>query len=322
MTAAIQVTELGGPEVLIPATIEVADPAPGQARVRVAAAGVNFRDTYERSGVYPKPVPHVPGGEGAGTVVAVGDGVRDLRVGDRVAWESLPGSYAAEVTGPADRLVPVPQTVTDQQAAALMLQGLTAHYLAHDSHRIGDGEVVLIHAGAGGVGLLLTQIAKIRGATVITTVSTPEKADLSRGAGADHVLLGYDGFPERVRELTDGTGVAAAYDGVGKDTFDGSLASIRRRGMMVLFGGASGQVPPFDLQRLNRSGSLSVTRPTLGDFVVTRGELLMRCADLFGWVAQGSLDVRVGATYPLALARRAHEDLEGRRSTGKLLLLP
>jgi len=322
MTTAIQVTELGGPEVLTLATIEVPEPGPDQARVRVAAAGVNFKDTYERSGVYPKAVPYVPGSEGAGVIEALGEGVTDLRVGGRVAWESLPGSYAAEVTGPADRLVPVPDGVTDQQAAALMLQGLTAHYLAHDSYPVSEGDDILVHAGAGGVGLLLTQIAKIRGARVITTVSTPEKAELSRAAGADDVLVGYDGFTDRVRELTEGAGVAAVYDGVGRDTFDGSLASIRRRGMMVLFGGSSGQVPPFDLQRLNRSGSLSVTRPTLGDFVVTRGELLTRCAQLFGWVTEGRLEVRVGTTYPLTEAGRAHEDLEGRRTTGKVLLLP
>jgi NADPH2:quinone reductase len=322
MTAAIQVIEHGGPDALTLTTVEVPEPGPDEARVRVAAAGVNFRDTYERSGVYPRPVPHVPGSEGAGVVEAVGPNITDLRVGQRVAWESLPGSYAAEVTGPAARLVPVPDGVTDQQAGALMLQGLTAHYLVHDSYPVAEGDVVLVHAGAGGVGLLLTQLAKVRGARVITTVSTPEKAELSRAAGADEVLLGYDGFTDRVRELTDGVGVAAVYDGVGKDTFDGSLASIRRRGMMVLYGGSSGQVPPFDLQRLNRSGSLSVTRPTLGDFVVTRGELLSRCADLFALIAQGKLDVRVGATYPLAEAGRAHRDLEGRRSTGKLLLLP
>ncbi len=200
-----------------------------------------------------------------------------------------PGSYAAEVTGPADRLVPVPDGVTDQQAAAADAAGPDRALPGHDSYPVAEGDTVLVHAGAGGVGLLLTQIAKIRGARVITTVSTPEKAELSRAAGADDVLVGYDGFTDRVRELTDGVGVAAVYDGVGKDTFDGSLASIRRRGMMVLFGGSSGQVPPFDLQRLNRSGSLSVTRPTLVDFVVTRAELLGRCADLFGWVTDGRL---------------------------------
>jgi NADPH2:quinone reductase len=322
MTVAIEVRELGGPEVLVESTVEVRPPARGEATVRVAVAGVNFRDVYERSGVYPKPVPHVPGSEGAGTVIAVGDGVTDVTLGQRVAWESWNGSYAAEVTGPVDRLVPVPAGVNDEQAAAVMLQGLTAHYLAHDSYRITDGDRVLVHAGAGGVGLLLTQIAKIRGAQVITTVSTAEKGELSRAAGADEVLVGYDGFTGKVRDWTGGAGVAAAYDGVGKDTFDGSLASIRRRGMMVLFGGASGQVPPFDLQRLNRAGSLSITRPTLGDFVVGRGELLTRAVDLFGWVADGRLRVQVGATYPLADARRAHEDLEARRTTGKVLLLP
>ncbi len=322
MTSAILVTELGGPEVLVPATIELPAAGPGDAVVDIAAAGVNFRDVYERAGVYPKPVPHVPGAEGAGTVREVGEGVQGLRAGDRVAWESISGSYAQAAVGRADRLVPVPDAVSDEQAAAVMLQGLTAHYLAHDSYPIRDGDVVLVHAGAGGVGLLLTQIATIRGARVITTVSTEEKAELSRAAGADHVLVGYDDFDSRVRDLTDGIGVAAVYDGVGRDTFDASLASIRRRGTMVLFGGSSGQVPPFDLQRLNRAGSLSVTRPTLPDFVATRGELLSRTADLFGWIAQGRLSVRVGASYPLAEANRAHEDLEARRTTGKVLLIP
>jgi NADPH:quinone reductase len=204
----------------------------------------------------------------------------------------------------------------------VMLQGLTAHYLLHDSYPVQAGDAILVHAGAGGVGLLLTQIAKHLGATVVTTVSTEEKAALSRGAGADQVLVGYDDFPARAREFLGGNGFAAVYDGVGKDTFDGSLASLRRRGMMVLFGGASGQVPPFDLQRLNALGSLSVTRPTLKDFVAERSELLRRCADLFGWIADGVLDVRVGARYPLAEAADAHRDLEGRRTTGKLVLIP
>lgn len=322
MTSAILVTELGGPDVLVPGTIETPTAGPGEVVVDIAAAGVNFRDVYERSGVYPKPVPHVPGAEGAGRVRQIGDGVHGIRVGDRVAWESIPGSYAQLAVGPADRLVPVPDAVSDEQAAAVMLQGLTAHYLAHDSYPIRDGDVVLVHAGAGGVGLLLTQIAKAKGALVITTVSTEDKAVLSTAAGADQVLIGYRDFDARVRDLTDGVGVAAVYDGVGKDTFDASLASIRRRGTMVLFGGSSGQVPLFDLQRLNRAGSLSITRPSLSDFVTTRGELLTRSADLFAWITQGRLAVRIGGSYPLAEARRAHEDLEARRTTGKLLLIP
>lgn len=322
MAAVITVTQTGGPEVLQVAEVDLAQPGPGQAVVTIAAAGVNFIDIYHRSGVYPRPVPFVPGLEGAGRVSAVGEGVTEVAVGDRVAWESLPGSYAAAVIGPADRLIPVPDGVEDKTAAALPLQGLTAHYLATDSHPIASGETVLVHAGAGGVGLLLTQIAKIRGASVIATVSTEAKAELSRAAGADHVLVGYDDFASRVRDLTDGQGVAAVYDGVGATTFDGSLACLRRRGMMVLFGGASGQVPTFDLQRLNRGGSLSITRPKLDDFVATREDLLRRAADLFGWMVDGRLSVRIGATYPLVDAAKAHEDLAGRRTTGKVLLVP
>lgn len=322
LITAIEVDATGGPEMLRPRGIEVAPPGPGQAQVRVAAAGVNFIDIYHRQGVYPQRLPFVPGSEGAGVVTAVGPDVTEVAVGDRVAWESCPGSYAGVVVGPSDRLVPVPDGVTLEIAAAVMLQGLTAHYLATDTHPIAAGEAVLIHAGAGGVGLLLTQIATLRGARVITTVSTPEKAELSRAAGADEVIVGYHGFPDRVRELTAGQGVAVVYDGVGRDTFDGSLASLRRRGMLALFGGASGQVPPFDIQRLNRGGSLYLTRPTLVDYVVTRDELLARTTDLFGWIADGRLDVRIGATYPLADAARAHEDLAARRTTGKLLLIP
>jgi NADPH2:quinone reductase len=319
---AVTVHATGGPEVLQPERRELPPPAAGQATVTVAAAGVNFIDIYHRQGVYPRDCPFVPGSEGAGVVSAVGPGVSEVAVGDRVAWESWPGSYATAVVGPVDRLVPVPSGVGLDAAAAVMLQGMTAHYLATDVHPIAAGDAVLIHAGAGGVGLLLTQIAKIRGARVITTVSTPEKAELSRGAGADEVVVGYADFPTRVRELTGGAGVVAAYDGVGKDTFDGSLASLRRRGILALFGGASGQVPPFDIQRLNRGGSLVLTRPTLGDFVVSRGELLARASDLFGWMADGRLNVRIGGTYPLAEASRAQEDLAARRTTGKLLLIP
>ena len=324
MTAAtaIQVSAPGGPEVLVPAQVDLPEPGPGEALVAVAAAGVNFIDIYRRSGVYPMSYPYVPGNEGAGRVVAVGPGVDTVAVGDRVAWSDVPQSYASATIGPVDRLIPVPDGVDDQQAAALPLQGLTAHYLATACYPIAAGDTVLIHAGAGGVGLLLTQIAGILGARVITTVSTQEKAELSRAAGADEVLVGYEDFPTRVRELTGGTGVPAVYDGVGRDTFDGSMDSLARRGTLVLFGGSSGQVPPFDPQRLNRGGSLVLTRPTLADFVVTRAELLQRAADLFGWLADGRLTVRVGGAYPLADAGRAHDDLAGRRTTGKLLLLP
>lgn len=321
-TQAITMAKAGGPDVLEVAEVDLPAPGPGEALVKINAVGVNFIDIYQRSGVYPVPLPHRPGSEGAGSVWAIGDGVTEVSVGDRVAWSDLPGSYAGAIIGPVDRLIPVPDDFDDQQAAALPLQGMTAHYLATDSYRIRPGDTVLVHSGAGGVGLLLTQIAKIRGASVITTVSTEPKAELSTEAGADHVLVGYDRFSDRVRELTAGMGVQAVYDGVGKDTFDASLDSLARRGFLVLFGGSSGQVPPVDPQRLNRGGSLSLTRPKLNDFVVTRGELLGRAEDLFEWVGQGRLRVNVGGRYPLAEAGRAHQDLAGRRTTGKLLLLP
>ena len=319
---AIQVGHTGGPEVLEYVEIDVPAPGPGEVAIQVGAAGVNFIDIYHRQGVYPMPLPFVPGREGAGRVIAVGPEVADVQVGDRVAWLQLPASYAQEIVGPAEKLIPVPDGISDEQAAALALQGLTAQSLATDAYRIESGDTVLIHAGAGGVGLLLTQIAKRMGARVITTVSTPDKATLSRGAGADEVLTGYDGFPSAVKDLTDGKGVSAVYDGVGKDTFDGSLDALRVRGTLVLFGGASGQVPPFDIQRLNKGGSLKLTRPNVDHFVIERAELLGRAQDVFGWVADGSLKVRIGGTYPLAQAGQAQEDLAGRRTTGKLLLLP
>ncbi|MTD17301.1 zinc-binding dehydrogenase [Nakamurella sp. YIM 132087] len=316
------VTGYGGPEVLTVEKIDVSAPGEGQVQVRVAAAGINFIDIYRRQGVYPEPLPNVPGREGAGTVMAIGPGVDGVAVGDRVAWCDVHGSYAGLVNAPAAALIPVPDGVDDQQAAAFPLQGLTAHYLATDSYPVRPGDTVLVHAGAGGVGLLLTRIARIRGARVITTVSTDAKAELSRDAGADEIIVGYQDFEHKVRELTGGAGVQAVYDGVGKDTFDASLASLAVRGTMVLFGGSSGQVPPFDPQRLNGLGSLYLTRPTLAHFTRTRAELLARSAEVLGWIADGRLEVRIGGTYPLADAARAQEDLAGRRSTGKLLLLP
>lgn len=321
MTHVIQISATGGPEVLVPADLELAQLQAGQVLVDIAAAGVNFIDIYQRSGVYQRELPYVPGSEGAGRVAAVADDVIGVAVGDRVAWESAPGSYAQQVIVSADRLIAVPAGVSDEQAAAFPLQGLTAHYLATSSYRIRSADTVLIHAGAGGVGLILTQIAKTLGATVITTVSNEEKADLSRGAGADHVLR-YDNFDQSVRELTGGAGVQVVYDGVGKDTFDRSLACVARRGFLVLFGGSSGQVPPFDLQRLGPAGSVSVTRPTLAHFVADPAELQSRAAQFLGWVADGSVKLRIGATYPLDQAGQAHEDLAGRRTTGKLLLIP
>ncbi len=318
----MQFDRTGGPEVLQYTEIDGAEPGPGQVAVAVSAAGVNFIDIYHREGVYPVQLPMVPGREGSGQVIALGRDVADLAVGDRVAWLQVPGSYAEEVVAPADKLIPVPATVSDEQAAAVTLQGLTAHALSTDVYRIQSGDTVLIHAGAGGVGLLLTQIAKAKGARVISTVSTEAKAALSRAAGADEVLVGYDDVPGKVRGLTDGNGVAAVYDGVGAATFDGSLDSLAIRGTMVLFGGASGQVPPFDIQRLNKGGSLKLTRPTVDHFVRDRAEMLGRAADLFGWVADGSLQVRIGGRYQLAEAAKAQEELAGRRTTGKLVLIP
>ncbi len=326
-TNAITISRTGGPEVLEYGEVDAPEPHAGEVALEIAAVGVNFVDIYERQGLYPRELPFVPGSEGAGRVVALGAGVVGVEVGDRVAWSSAPGgararpgSYTELAAVPADLLLAVPDDVSDEQAAAIPLQGLTAHYLSHDCYRIAAGDTVLVHAGAGGVGLLLTQIAKLRGGRVITTVSSEAKAELSRAVGADEVLVGYEGFAEKVRELTGGEGAAAVYDGVGKDTFDGSLDALRVRGTMVLYGGASGQVPPFDIQRLNRGGSLLLTRPTLTHFMRTRDELLGRSRDLFGWLADGSLTIRIGASYPLADAARAHEDLAARRTTGKIVL--
>ncbi|RFU41097.1 quinone oxidoreductase [Actinomadura logoneensis] len=319
-STAIVVREQGGPDVLRPEQVDVPDPGEGQALVEVAYAGVNFLDIYQREGRYPMELPYVPGGEGSGRVVAVGEGVTEVKAGDRVAWESVPGSYARHVVAPAARLLPVADGVDDAQAAALPLQGLTAHYLATESHPVRAGETVLVHAGAGGTGLVLTQVLKILGATVVTTVSTEEKAKLSRAAGADHVLVGYDGFDERVRELTGGAGAHAVYDGVGLTTFDRSLAAVRPRGTLVLFGGASGPVPPVDPMRLSAAGSIKFTRPTLMHFVADPAELRARYRDVVEWAAQGRLTLRVHGEYPLEEAARAHRDLAGRGTTGKLLL--
>jgi NADPH:quinone reductase len=320
---AIQVQNYGGPEALQVVDIDPPQPGPGQVLVDVAAGGVNYIDTYQRSGVYPVPLPLVLGLEGAGTVAAVGEGVTEPRVGDRVAWAAAPGSYAEQVVVEAARTIPVPDGVSDELAAALPLQGLTAHYLCSSTYPVRPGDTALVHAAAGGVGLLLTQMVKLRGGRVIATVSTDEKAALARQAGADEVIR-YDqvDFAPEVRRLTDGGGVAVAFDGVGRTTFEGSLSTLRPRGMMVLYGGSSGPVPSLDPQRLNSGGSLFLTRPSLAHYTATRDELLARAREVFGWVGAGELDVRIGGRYPLAEARRAHDDLQGRRTTGKLLLLP
>ncbi|MWA03873.1 zinc-binding dehydrogenase [Actinomadura sp. LD22] len=318
---AIVVSASGGPEVLVPGERPDPVPGPGELLVDVAASGVNFIDVYFRTGAYAQPLPYVPGVEGAGTVAAVGEGVAGVAVGDRVAWANVQGSYAEKAVVPADEAVPVPDAVGLDDAAAALLQGMTAHYLTRSVHEVKPGDTVLVHAAAGGMGLLLTQVCKAAGARVIGTASTPGKMRTARDAGADEVL-GYDGFADRVRELTGGEGVAVVYDGVGAPTFDGSLASLRRRGVLALYGAAGGKVPPFDPQRLNAAGSLFLTRPTLVHYTATREELLERAADVYGWIASGTLELRIGKRYDLADAASAHADLEARRTTGKLLLIP
>ena len=319
---AIEVTEHGGPDVLTYRSVDDPIPAPDEVIVRTGAIGVNYIDTYLRRGLYPSQPPYIPGTEGAGTIVALGADVTTRAVGDRVCWTDAAGSYAELVAVRAERAVPVPDAVSDEVAGSAMLRGLTAHYLLDGSAHPKEGETVLIHAGAGGVGLILTRMAKLAGVRVITTVSTDEKADLSSAAGADHVLRYGDDLVDKVRALTDGGGVRVAYDGVGADTFDQSLAATGIRGTVVLFGASSGPVPPLDLQRLNSGGSLSVTRPTLAHFVADPDELAWRSGEFLGAVARGDIDVRVGQRYPLAQARQAHEDLESRATTGATVLIP
>ena len=309
---AVQISRHGGPETLETVDVPAPEPAAGQVLVDVAAVGVNYRDVYEREGVYGGDLPAIIGAEGAGTVSGSGE---------RVAWVAAPGSYAEQVVVDTDRAVPVPDGVDDELAAAALLQGITAQYLSTSTHEVEAGENVLIHAAAGGVGLLLTQIVAMRGGRVIATTSTDEKAELARHAGAADVIR-YDGFAEQVKELTGGVGADVVYDGVGAATFDESLASLRRRGDLVLYGAASGKVPPFDPMRLEAGGSLYVTRPGIRHYTATREELLTRADDVFKWIADRRLEVRIGGRYPLEDARRAHEDLEGRRTTGKLLLIP
>ncbi|MFB9375744.1 quinone oxidoreductase [Kineococcus gynurae] len=317
---AVQITETGGPEVLTVVDVEPPRPGPGEVLVAVEAAGVNFIDTYRRGGVYPLQLPAILGSEGAGRVLSTGEGVAGFADGQLVAWKEAPGSYAEQVVVPARELVAVPEGVDARQAAAVMLQGLTAHYLATSTYAAGRGTAALVHAAAGGVGLLLTQMLVLRGARVLATCS-PAKADLARGAGAERVV-DYADVPAAAREFTDGRGVDVVYDSVGKDTFDASLDALRTRGLMVLYGGSSGQVPPFDVQTLNAKGGLFLTRPSLVQYATDPAELAARTEEVFGWISAGRLDVRIGHTYALAEARRAHEDLEGRRTTGKLLLLP
>jgi NADPH2:quinone reductase len=320
---AIQMTQTGGPEVLVLRELPTPTPGPGQALIKIEASGVNFIDVYLREGRYPAQLPFIPGQEAAGVVAAVGPEVRSVKAGDRVAWCGVPGTYAEFAVAPAAGLIAIPQGVNTQQAAAAMLQGMTAHYLSHSTYPIQKGDTVLVHAGAGGVGLLLIQMAKRLGARVLTTVSTEAKAALAREAGADEAILyTHEDFAAKVKELTGGKGLPVVYDSVGKTTFEGSLACLRPRGTMVLYGGSSGAVPPFDLIQLSTRGSLYITRPTLKDYTASRAELEQRAGDVLGWVADGSLKLRLEHSYPLADAAQAHRDLEARKTTGKVLLMP
>ena len=320
---AIQIFRNGGPEVLTEVDLPKPTPGEGQALVRVEASGVNFVDTYFREGRYPAQLPLTLGQEAAGVIEAVGSGVTGFKPGDRVAWAGVAGTYAEYAISPTARLLHLPDALSTRQAAAVTTQGITAHYLIHSTFVPKEGDTILIHAGAGGTGLLLIQLAKRLGIRVITTVSTEAKAVLARSVGADEVILyTKEDVVARVRELTAGKMLPVVYDSVGKTTFEQSLQCLRTRGTMVLFGGASGAVPPFDLIRLSTMGSLYVTRPTMKDYVLTREELEARANDIFSWVADGSLKLRIEHVYPLAEAAQAHRDLESRRTTGKLILLP
>jgi NADPH2:quinone reductase len=321
---AIQVKQVGGPEAMEVVEMPVPQPKANEAVVRLAASGVNFVDVYFREGRYKAAeLPFVLGQEGAGVVTDVGAEAKSVKVGDRVAWTGVQGAYAEYAAVPADRLVPIPQAVSDQQAAAAMLQGMTAHYVSHDTYPLKQGETALVHAAAGGVGLLLVQMAHNIGARVIATVSTEEKAKLARAAGAPEVILyTHADFEAETKRLTDGKGVNVVYDSVGKTTFEKGLNVLRPRGMMVLFGGSSGAVPPFDPVLLSQKGSLYLTRPTLVNYIATREELVARSGAVFSMIATGKLKLRIEHTYPLAEVQRAHRDLEGRKTTGKLLLMP
>ena len=320
---AIQVSRVGGPEVLTLVDVPVPSPKPNEAVVKIHVAGVNFIDVYFREGRYPAALPFVNGQEASGVVTDVGSDVTTVQRGDRVAYTSAVGSYAEYAAVPEQRLVKIPDELDFEQAAAAMLQGMTAHYLLYSAYKLQSGETALIHAAAGGVGLLLVQMAKKIGGRVIATVGTHEKAQLAREAGADEIIVYTEAdFETETRELTEGKGVHVVYDGVGKDTFDKDLNVLRPRGYLVLFGGASGAVPPFDLIKLSQKGSLYVTRPTLAHYTATRDELEWRAHDVMQMIVRGDLKLRIHKTYPLAEAQQAHRDLEGRKTTGKLLLKP
>lgn len=320
---AIQVRQFGDSSALQLDDVPIPEPGAGEVRVKIEAAGLNFIDTYHRQGWYPVPLPFTPGVEAAGVVDACGTDVTGVKVGDSVAYCMSAGNYAEFALTAADNVVPLPPGVSAEEAAAVMLQGMTAHYLTHSTYPLREGDVMLLHAAAGGTGQLVVQMAKMRGATVIGTCSTEEKAALVKEAGADHaVIYTQEDFEEEVKKITDGAGCHVVYDSVGKTTFDKSLNCLRTRGMMVLFGQASGPVEPFDIQTLNQKGSLYLTRPSLGAYIETRDELLSRAGDLFNWMAEGKLKVRIDNTFPLAEAGAAHDYLEGRNTKGKVLLIP
>lgn len=319
---AVTVANNGGPDVLTVTEINQPSPGPGHVLVKVTVAGVNYMDIYQRTGGVRVSTPFTAGVEGVGVVTDIGPDVTDIAVGDRIGWLSGgQGTYADYAVVAAAKAVPVPDAVSDDTAAAVLMQGVTAHYLATDAYPVQQGDTVLVHAAAGGVGQLLTQIVRIRGGHVIGTVSSPAKEAAATGAGAENVI-GYSDFAQQAKELTDGEGVAAVYDGVGAATFDGSLASLRPRGVYVIYGTASGPTPPLDIPRLNSGGSLYVTRPSVVHYTATTEELRGRAADVFGWIADGRLQVHIGGEYPLADAAKAQADLESRKTTGKLLLRP
>jgi NADPH:quinone reductase len=319
----IQIKQTGGPEVLEYVDLPIPEPKPNEAVVKIAASGVNFIDVYQREGRYKLPLPFIAGQEGAGVVTAVGAEVKSPKSGDRVAFCGVQGSYAEYAAVPADRLVPIPKGVNDREGAAAILQGMTAHYLVHDSFSLKRGQTALIHAAAGGVGLLLVQMAHNLGARVIGTVSTEEKAQLARDAGADEIIFYTEtDFEAETKRLTGGKGVDVVYDSVGKTTFEKGLNVLRPRGMMVLFGGSSGAAPPFDPIILSQKGSLFLTRPTLIHYIITRDDLIARAEAVFGMIADRKLKMRIEHVYKLSDAQQAHRELEGRKTTGKLLLIP
>ena len=323
MTKAVRYHSQGGPEVLQVDDVQVGDPGPGQVRVRHTAIGVNFVDTYQRSGLYPMQLPAVAGNEAAGVVEAVGKGVKDLKKGDRVCYTGLPGSYCEERIVPADRVVKLPKGISEEQAASMLLKGMTVHYLIFSTYKVKKGDTVLWHAAAGGVGQIASQWLKKLGVTVIGTVGSDEKAKLARAHGCKHVInYSTENFAERVKEITKGKKLPVVYDAVGKSTWEGSLDCLQPRGLMVSFGNASGAVPPVNLGILSAKGSLYVTRPTLATYIAARADLVKRASDLFNVVKSGKLKIETTARYKLADAANAHRDLEGRKTTGSVILVP